>query len=141
VPTLARGQEPTVDDREARAAAAHEAGLAGDPEGFETCAKTYLEIYNDEENHDHPDALLWSAGACSLAAGLAGQAIQVWTVLLDRHPQSEYAKPALLELAGFYAVIAEYEQAATRYEQYAKLYGKDGDTPGAFENAYLCPPN
>ncbi|PRP95123.1 tetratricopeptide repeat protein [Enhygromyxa salina] len=155
-PTLARGQEPQIDDqfddpidhqlddREARAAAAREAGLAdlrgepgADPQGFEICAMTYLEVYNDVQDHAHADTLLSRAADCSLAAGMAGQAIQIWTTLLDRYPESAHAESTLLELAGTYASIAEYEHAATRLEQFAKRYAKHEQTPAALQNAYL----
>jgi hypothetical protein len=143
---LAHAQEPIDETPESRdfderwkAAKTHgEAGSeSGDRESFERCAEIFIELYNEFETHDRADTLLHNAADCSEFAGMIGQAIQLRTALLDRHPQSDLAERTILALAHSYAAIAYYEDAAQRYEQYAKQYAKNTETPDALRNAYL----
>jgi tetratricopeptide (TPR) repeat protein len=143
---LAHAQEPSEATREGRdfderyeTGIAHlEAGRAsGERESFERCAGVLVELYNEFEGHDRAAALLFNAAECSESAGMVGQAVQLRTALIERHPESEFAARTLLALAGSYAAIAYYEQAAERYEQFAARYPKESATPSALANAYL----
>jgi hypothetical protein len=128
-----------------REAMAHrEAGVAylegeaeGDPEGFEKCAAKFIEVFNNYENHDRADTLLWNAAECSDAAYQVGQAIQIRTALLERFPDSEHAKDTLHHLAESYQAVAYYDESAQRYEEFAAAHTKDERAADALQNAYL----
>jgi len=54
-----------------------------------------------------------------------------------REPEPELDDDTLHELAQAHANTAEYEQAATHFEQFAKQAGEDVRAPEALQNAYL----
>jgi hypothetical protein len=109
----------------------------GSQDGFKKCAETFVEVYNEHEDHDKADTLLWNAADCSDAAYMVGQAIGLREALLSRHPDSKHAKDTLHNLAGSYQAIAEYEKASERFESFAEKYKKDKRTADALQNAYL----
>jgi tetratricopeptide (TPR) repeat protein len=133
--------EPDFDDRHKAADAEHEAGRGrGDREArehFERCATILIDLYNDFPDSSQADVLLHKAAHCSEAAGMVGQAVQIRTALINRYPNSHLAEPTLLTLAESYAAIAYYEDAARRYEQFAKQYPNSPEAPDAWQNAYL----
>jgi TolA-binding protein len=109
----------------------------GDPQGFEKCATQFIQVFNDFEDHEKADTLLWNAADCSDAAYQVGQAIQIRNALLDRFPTSEHAKDTLHFLAESYQAVAYYNDSAQRYEQFATDYEKDERASDALQNAYL----
>jgi hypothetical protein len=109
----------------------------GDPQGFEKCAQQFIEVFNNNADHDRADTLLWNAADCSDAAYQVGQAIQIRNALLDRFPDSEHAKDTLHHLAQSYQAVAYYDQSADRYEQFAERHAKDPRASDALQNAYL----
>jgi TolA-binding protein len=109
----------------------------GDADGFKKCADQFIAVYNDYEEHDRADTLLWNAADCLDAAYMVGKAIQIRKILLDRHPDSKHAKDTLHYLAGSYQAVAYYDDAAQRYEEFASTYAKDDRSPDALQNAYL----
>jgi hypothetical protein len=125
---LAQEPEPTLEQQ----AFAHLEAAS-----FEDCARDFLQVYNTEQQHPRPDMLLWHAAECAEAAGSIGPSVQARTALLERHPDSEFARDTLLRLADSYAAVAYYERAAERYEQFAAHYRDDKHTPDALQNAYL----
>ncbi len=120
-----------------KAMAYQEQGKAGDPEGFVRCADTFVEVYNDHEDHEQADTLLFNAARCYEAAYLVGKAIQIRNALLEAHPDSKHYQQTLQELGLNYQAVAYYSDAAERFEQYADKYTKDEFTPEALQNAYL----
>jgi hypothetical protein len=139
---VARAQEPveegSFEERFEAGTALLEAGRkTGDRDSFERCAVTFIELYNEFESSERAHSLLFRAAYCSQSAGMIGQAIQLRTALLERHPQSRLAESTLWALAEGYTAITFYEQAAERYEQYAAQYPKAKETPDALQNAYL----
>lgn len=120
-----------------KAEAYQEIGKAGNPEGYVKCAETYVQVYNDFEDHDRADTLLFNAARCYEAAFLVGKAIQARNILLDRHKDSDHYQQTLMELGLNYQGIAFYEKAAGRFEEFADKYTKDKFTPEALQNAYL----
>ncbi|NJK32818.1 MAG: hypothetical protein HC927_10640 [Deltaproteobacteria bacterium] len=89
------------------------------------------------EYRDRPDLLLRDAGECWQAAGQADRAIEQWTALIERYPESQLLLDTLYGLAEYLEAIAEYEGAAERYEQFAMLTPKHMRTADALQNAYL----
>jgi hypothetical protein len=142
---VARAQEPVDAPGEPGFEERFEAGMAlleagrktRDRDSFERCASVFIELYNEFEASDRADSLLFQAADCSQSAGMIGQAIQLRTALLERHPQSDLAESTLWALAHGYTAVAYYEDAAERYEQYAAQYPKAKQTPDALQNAYL----
>jgi len=114
-----------------------EQGRAGDPEGYIRCAEQFVKVFNDHEDHDKADTLLWNASECYEAAYLMGQTIRMRTILLDKFPKSEHAQESLLSIAQNYRAIAYFDKSAERYEQYAAKYPKDKESREALQNAYL----
>lgn len=112
-------------------------GAAGDPEGFVRCGEQYVKVWNDHEDHDKADILLFNAARCFEAAYLVGQAITLRGELLARYPASEKYQQTLKEVAENYQAIAYYEKAATHLEMYADKYKKDAYAGDALSNAYI----
>jgi TolA-binding protein len=155
ISSVARAQEPEPSERRAQLVAeelerdamskhgeagkAHAAGEpGGDPDGFAKCAAGFLELYETRsESYVYPFLLLWNAAACSDGAGEFEQAMQARTLLLERYPESALAQDTLFYLAKSHEVVGQYEEAATRYEQFAERHGKDARTVDALQNAYL----
>ncbi|MEM6296206.1 MAG: hypothetical protein AAGA54_33345 [Myxococcota bacterium] len=120
-----------------KAMAYQEQGRQGDPEGYVNCAETFVQVYNDHEDHDRADTLLFNAALCYEAAYLIGKAIKIRTALLEAHSDSGHYQETLQNLGQNYQAVAYYSDAAERYEQYADKYTKDKFTPEALQNAYL----
>lgn len=120
-----------------KAEAYQEAGRQGDPEGFVKCGEQYVTIYNDFEDHDRADTLVFNAARCFEAAYLVGRAIQLREELLARYPDSSHYQLTLKETAENYQAIAFYEKAADKLEQYASKYSKDDYSSTALGNAYI----
>ena len=121
-----------------RAELYHQAAIAGeDPEGYGKCARQYLDVYEEHEEHERSDELLFNAARCFEANYQVGHAIQTREALLDRHPESALARDTLREVGENYHAIAFYADAAERYEQFAERYRKDEFAGDALENAFL----
>jgi len=112
-------------------------GVAGDPEGFVKCGQQFVQLFNDYDDHEKADILLFNAARCFEAAYLIGQSIKLRNTLLETFPDSEKAQQTLLEVAGNYQAIAYFEKSAEKYEQYATKYRSDAETANALQNAYL----
>jgi TolA-binding protein len=120
-----------------KAEAYQEQGRNGDPEGFVKCGEQYVEVWNEFEDHDRADTLLFNAARCFEAAYLVGNAISLRNELLNRYTSSEHYQLTLRELGENYQRIAYYDRAAERFEQYADKYTKDTFASTALQNAYL----
>ena len=112
-------------------------GKAGDPEGFVRCGDQYVLLWNDYEDHDKADILLFNAARCFEAAYLVGKAITLRGELLSRYPASSKYQQTLREVAENYQAIAFYDKAATHLELYADKYKKDDYSGPALSNAYI----
>ncbi len=74
------------------------------------------------------DEVLYNAAIHFEAARLLGRAIQVRNVLIDRFPESDYAKRAIYLVGANFHALAFYEQAANYYERFARSFpGEDGE--------------
>jgi TolA-binding protein len=109
----------------------------GDPEGFKKCATQFISVYNDHEEHDKADTLLWNAADCSDAGYMVGQAIKIRDILLEEFPESEHAPDTLYFVAQSHQAVAHYREAAERFEQFAEKHKKDKRSADALQNAYL----
>ncbi len=120
-----------------RAMAYQTQGQQGDPQGYKKCGNEFVQIWNDFEKHPRAATLLFNAARCFEAGYLVGNAINMRKELLSRYPKSEHAKQTLRELGQNYQAIAYYEDAATRFEEYATQNPKDNFSSEALNNAYL----
>ena len=120
-----------------KAEAYQEQGRNGDPEGFVKCGEQYVAVWNEFEDHDRADTLLFNAARCFEAAYLVGRAITLRNELLNRYPSSQHYQLTLRELGENYQAIAYYDKAAERFEQYADKFTKDAFASTALQNAYL----
>ena len=104
----------------------------GNNEQHKRAAATYVRIFRRhqacaEEDGFAMDEVLYNAAIHFEAARLLGRAIQVRNVLIDRFPESQYAKRAIFLVGANFHALAFYEQAATYYERFASRFpGEDG---------------
>ncbi|MEM9069472.1 MAG: tetratricopeptide repeat protein, partial [Myxococcota bacterium] len=105
----------------------------GNNDQHKRAAATYVRIFRrhqecSEEADFKMDEVLYNAAIHFEAARLLGRAIQVRNVLIERFPESEYAKRAIYLVGANFHALAFYEQAAGYYERFATRFpGEDGD--------------
>ncbi|MEE9384731.1 MAG: tetratricopeptide repeat protein [Nannocystaceae bacterium] len=109
----------------------------GDPKGFEKCMQQFVDVWNENEDHDKADTLLWNAAECATAAYRIKDAIDLQTALLENYPTSAHAQKTLRYLGESYQAAAMFPESATYFEQYAGKYKKDKFAEQALQNAYL----
>ncbi len=105
------------------------------PEDHVECGTQWVALYNEFEDHDRADVLLFNAARCFDAGYQLGNATRVRRALLDRYPDSHLAQRTLHELASSYHATAFYAQAAEGYERYAQTYPKDERSADALRTA------
>lgn len=117
----------------------------GNNDQHKRAAATYVRIFRRhqacaEEDGFAMDEVLYNAAIHFEAARLLGRAIQVRNVLIDRYPDSEFAKRAIYLVGANFHALAFYEQAATYYERFASRFpGEDGsDCSDADREAGTC---
>lgn len=117
----------------------------GNNDQHKRAAATYVRIFRRhqecaEEANFAMDEVLYNAAIHFEAARLLGRAIQVRKVLIERFPESEYAKRAIYLVGANFHALAFYEQAADYYERFASRYpGEDGsDCTDADREAGTC---
>lgn len=99
------------------------------------CGKAYLEIYYANENAEGTDQVLYNGGVCFENGKSIGLAIQMFTLLDKKFPNSNLNKKALVRIGSAYASIARYKAASEKYEEYARRFGGEKDAAGALQNA------
>ena len=104
-------------------------------------AATYVRIYRQHPECGEMDEVLYNAAIQFEAARLLGRSIQVRKVLVDRYPNSEWAKRAVYLIGANFHALAYYEQAAKYYEDFARKFpGEDGKKCSADDKETgLCP--
>jgi TolA-binding protein len=99
------------------------------------CGRSFLAAADTLPTHAKHAERLWNAGQCFQNAHLVGQAVKVWDALMKAHPEHELAKRALYRIGAGYQQLAYYEQAAEKYETFAKRYPGEPQAPSALGNA------
>ena len=114
-------------------------------EQFKRAAAQYVRIFRRhqecaEEANFAMDEVLYNAAIDFEAARLLGRSIQVRNVLIERFPESQYAKRAVYLVGANFHALAFYEQAAQYYERFAREFpGEDGsDCSDADREAGTC---
>ncbi len=96
-------------------------------EQFKKAARVYVTIFRRYQECGKLDEVLYNAAINFEAARLLGRAIKVRTVLMDKYPESPWAKRAVYLIGANFHALALYEQAANYYERFAdKFPGEDG---------------
>ena len=104
----------------------------GNNDQHKRAAAQYVRIFRrhqscSSEEGFKMDEVLYNAAIHFEAARLLGRAIQVRNVLIERFPESDYAKRAVFLVGANFHALAFYEQAANFYEQFATRFpGEDG---------------
>ncbi len=119
---MARHEEARVERHPALAA-----------RGYLDCAEAFIALFNDFEDHDRADTLLWNAARCYEAGGLVVAAIKTRARLVTAFPESEHVERATLDNAESYLSLTRFEQAAGWYEDYARRYAKRLEARAALE--------
>jgi tetratricopeptide (TPR) repeat protein len=101
------------------------------------CGELYREIYNMDPDTGDADELLYNSGTCYEQGKSIGLAIRMFETLSQRFPDSTLTQRAIVRLGVNYAAIAYYDQAAERFEVYARRFGGEDDAPDALNNAVL----
>jgi tetratricopeptide (TPR) repeat protein len=99
------------------------------------CGQDNLDAYNANPNDPHNDEVLYNGGVCFEQSGAIGAAMQTFNLVLRYYPRSKLAPRALARTAAEYERIAQFDQAAVRYEEYAKKYAGEKDARDAIESA------
>ena len=99
------------------------------------CGEQYREIYNRDPDTSDADELLYNSGVCYEEGKSIGLAIRMFETLSQRFPDSKLTQRAIVRLGNNYGAIAYYDQAAERYETYARRFGGEDDAPAALNNA------
>jgi len=98
-------------------------------EQWKEAAQTYVTIFRRYRECGRLDEVLYNAAINFEAARLLGRAIQVRTVLIERFPDTEWAKRAIYLLGANYHALAIYGRAAEFYERFARQFpGEDGSS-------------
>lgn len=111
------------------------AKASGDYSKYVECGTRYLDIYNKNTDAKDADAILYNAGVCFEEGKSIGAAIQMFDILSKRFPNSKQSQRAIVRLGKNYARIAWYDDAAERYEVYAKRFGGEEDAYQALNDA------
>ena len=102
---------------------------------FVECGTAYLDIFNRDPNGPKNDEVLYNAGVCFEKGKSIGAAITVFGILSKRFPNAKATQRAVARLGKAYAAIAWYDEAATKYEFYAKKFGGEEDAYQALSDA------
>jgi len=92
---------------------------------YKKAAKLYVRIFRKFRECGRLDEVLYNASINFEAARLLGRSIKVRKVLIDKYPESEWAKRAVFLIGANFHALAFYEMAADYYEQFASKYPKE----------------
>lgn len=123
------------DGRLAAEQLAQEALRTKDVAKLVACGNAYLDLYNKEPARPDGDEVLYNAAVCFQQARSVSTAILMWQNLQRSYPRSKLGPKALMQTAMAYLGIARFDEAAPRFEDYAKRYAGEKDARDALENA------
>lgn len=92
---------------------------------YKKAAKLYVGIFRKFQECGRLDEVLYNASINFEAARLLGRSIKVRKVLIDKYPESEWAKRAIYLIGANFHALAFYEKAADYYEMFAEKYPKE----------------
>ena len=116
----------------------------GDYASLVACGNRYLAIFNDAVARapsagaaDKLDEVLYNAGVLFEDGRSLSAAIDVYTQLRERYPDSTSAARALARLGTVHARVAYYERASANFEEYARTYAGEDDAFKAMNDAVV----
>lgn len=89
---------------------------------YKKTAQLYVSIFRQYPECGKLDEVLYNAALNFEAARLLGRAIKVRRVLVDKYPESEWAKRAIYLIGANFHALAMYDMAAENYEKFATKY-------------------
>ena len=102
---------------------------------FVACGKAYLDLYNHDPAAPDGDEVLYNGAVCFQYARSVGSAITTYELILRTYPRSKLAGKALMPSGNAFLAIARVDDAAARFEDYAKRFAGEKDARDALENA------
>jgi tetratricopeptide (TPR) repeat protein len=89
---------------------------------YKKAAQLYVNIFRQYSECGRLEEVLYNASLNFEAARLLGRAIKVRRVLVDKYPESEWAKRAIYLMGANFHALAMYDMAADNYEKFATKY-------------------
>ncbi|HEY4242631.1 MAG TPA: tetratricopeptide repeat protein [Kofleriaceae bacterium] len=102
---------------------------------FVECGDAYLAIYNRSPEDTGNDEVLYNAGVCYREGKSITAAITMFKLMQKYYAGSKITAKALAQLGKAYGDIAFYDDAAAKYEEYAKKYAGEKDAYDAMSDA------
>jgi tetratricopeptide (TPR) repeat protein len=99
------------------------------------CGNAYMGLYNRDATAPGNDEILFNAATCFELGKSVGAAISTYQILIRSFPHSKLAAKARWQSANAFLRIARFDEAAARFEEYAKMYAGEKDARDAIENA------
>ncbi|MEZ4362316.1 MAG: hypothetical protein R3B48_19155 [Kofleriaceae bacterium] len=107
-----------------------------DPEeGYVRCAERFLERFERDPSAPAAASYLYDAGKWFVAGKSFGAAINAFTLLTVRYPNTTLAAHALFGLGESFGAVADYRRAAEAYEQFGRMYSGERDALEALSRA------
>jgi tetratricopeptide (TPR) repeat protein len=125
------------DGRLAAEQLAKKAASTNDPAAFVACGQAYLDVYNQDPSRSDGDEVLYNSGVCFREAHSVASAILAWEQLLKSFPGSKLGGKGVMQVAMAYLGIARFDEAAARFEDYAKRYAGEKDARDTLANAIM----
>ncbi|MGE0548616.1 MAG: hypothetical protein AB7O24_16935 [Kofleriaceae bacterium] len=116
---------------------AEDAKRSGDLESFTAVGQGYLDLYNANPADRGNDEVLYNAGVAFQSGRSSGAAIQTFTLMQAKFPNSKLMPRVIVRTAKLYGDIAMYGRAAELFEHYAKRYPTQPDAVGALNDAVV----
>jgi tetratricopeptide (TPR) repeat protein len=128
---------------------AAERGERGAWARYEAAADRYMAIWNEygrgpceakKPGCERAEEVLYNAARAYQAARAIDKSIATRKVLIDPRynlQNTELAKKAIYEIGGMYHAVAEYGEAATWYERYARTLPRAEKAPEALQDAIV----
>jgi tetratricopeptide (TPR) repeat protein len=101
------------------------------------CGNAYLDLYNHDAAAPGNDEIVFDAATCFEIGKSVGTAITTYQLLIRYFPHSKLSAKARWQSANLLMRIARFDDAAARFEEYAKLYAGEKDARDAIENAIV----
>ncbi len=114
-----------------------DAAASKDEASYLPCGELYFTIFNDDPDAPDADVVLYNAAVDFEHAKSIGTAIDLYENLARMFPKSKVTARAIVRTGEAYGRIAWYDQAAERFETYAKKYAGEDDAHVAMNNAVL----
>jgi tetratricopeptide (TPR) repeat protein len=99
------------------------------------CGNAYMDLYNRDAAVPGNDEVLYNAATCYQLGKSIGAAVRSYELVIRYYPRSKLAARAKLQAAFVYERIARFDDAAARFEEYAKMYAGEKDAIDAIQNA------